>query len=76
MTRLIGTGRSHWIVVCMLGFTSAAPARGVEVDRSAYTPECGVAIEQQGDRFLVRWPMDEKEAGRLASDTGPFGTRS
>ena len=47
------------------------PSRGIEVDLSAYRPECGVEVRAEGDRLLVAWPMAEGDFGRLAIDLRP-----
>lgn len=55
------------LVLILSLMTTHLTARGDDwpVDRSAYKPECGVAIAQQGSRLRVRWPIAEGEQGEL-----------
>src|SRR5438477_2166640 len=71
MSWLILNWRSLLIVAFTLGSASAAAARNVAVDFSAYSSNSGVDVEQKGDRLLVGWPMGQNEIGRLTLDLRP-----
>src|SRR5438132_3798254 len=71
MNQLIRKLRHLLIVVPLLGPISIAAARTIDVDLSGYASNCGVEVERQGERLLVRWPMGGDEAGRLTLDLRP-----
>lgn len=52
------------LVLSCLG-PSRLDARSIEIDLSGYHPECGIAIERDGDSLVAQWPMQEGERGRL-----------
>jgi hypothetical protein len=62
-----------WLLITALTLGPAfrAAAKDVTRDLSAYTPQCGVDVKQDGDRLHVAWPMAEKEYGRLTLDLRP-----
>jgi hypothetical protein len=59
----------HLLFVGILGSFGVAfapPSRGeIAVDFSAYKPQSGVAIRQDGSRLRVTWPMEAGEHGSL-----------
>jgi hypothetical protein len=67
MNRLTGKLRSL-LIVLTLGTASAAAGQDIDVDFSAYVPNCGVQVKRDGSRLTIGWPMNGNEAGRLILD--------
>src|SRR5262245_42817178 len=65
--------RKCWplIVAVALGAAPRALPQDIRADLSAYSPDCGVNIRQDGPRLLVNWPMAAGEHGQLALDLRP-----
>jgi hypothetical protein len=56
------------VVLCAFWSDSRTAAQPIRADFSAYAPNCGVEVKQQGERLLIGWPLERNEVGRLTLD--------
>jgi hypothetical protein len=55
-------------VFLISSYFAGAEAQAVDVDLSAYHPDCSVTVHQDGWRLSVDWPMGGDETGRVVID--------
>ncbi|MBW3599098.1 MAG: hypothetical protein KY475_17735, partial [Planctomycetes bacterium] len=57
--------RDQLLTFLICGMLAGAARGETPVDTSAYAPECGIDIRQEGDQLHAVWPIAEGEFGRL-----------